>query len=358
MAAHKKESTPKPGLDRRTVLAALAGGAVLGPLAGAGEAVAAPGKRGGQVNVVIPRNYNPMAGTSRQALRSKLSKATLGFVHKAYRGRTMPIWGKRPNAVDLEKRVYNLTYWVLRGIEEHGRIYPVDPAWVMAQMLAESFFYEFAISWAFAVGPCQFIPETAKRYGMRVAGGSPKASLKFAKAELAGRHGDYVALRQEWRALRNKNRRFRDDEVVGELIQAVIEGRDVRDAEAYLAYQQDLARLDSELDQARDDYTEYLKANFEGRDIFRKADITFLRSFDERVTYKKPCSAMVKMLAQGLKARNGNMLAAAAAYNAGLGRTSAPGCYQPYGRIPAIEETVTYISRIVVNHHEIVRHMG
>ena len=65
---------------------------------------------------------------------------------------------------------------------------------------------------------------------------------------------------------------------------------------------------------------------------------------------------MVHMLANALRVRNGNVLAASAAYNAGLRRTwTNETIYNQYGFIPNIEETSIYVSRIVANYEEISR---
>ncbi|MBV1919399.1 MAG: hypothetical protein KUG73_01855, partial [Pseudomonadales bacterium] len=83
---------------------------------------------------------------------------------------------------------------------------------------------------------------------------------------------------------------------------------------------------------------------------------SFFVAFDERFTYKKPIFAMVHMLANALRVRNGNMLAAAAAYNAGLSRTwTDEVLYTQYGQLPNYSETNRYLSRIIANYEEISR---
>jgi soluble lytic murein transglycosylase-like protein len=358
------------GLSRRQVITTLVIAAAA-PLLSPAAALATKGPSrglhdtGGRVNIVVPDNYNPFARTSRTTYRAKLTKATLRFVEQGYGGRNMPIWGKRPDQVDLEKRVSNLAYWVLAGVEQHAGIWPMDPAWVMAQMMAESFFYEFAISWAFAVGPCQFIPDTARGYGMLVAGDKPEHfASPYAKAELAPRYKDYLQARSKLSDLRRSYAAegILPPEKAGEkswreTLREILDGGTSK-AERYLEYLELAERHNQELDAARNDFTDYMRANFEGRDIFRKEDNNFLKTFDGRVFYREPCSSMVRMLAEGLRARSGNIIAAAASYHAGLSSTRDIGCYEPYGRLPPIESTVTYVSRILVNHHEIVERMG
>ncbi len=370
MSSHTDHEASGPGtnLSRRRAISALAISAAA-PFFLPATALATRGKpardASGRVNIVIPDSYDPFAGTSRVKYRGRLTTATLKFVEQGYGGRQMPIWGRRPDQVDLEKRVSNIAYWVLAGVEEHARIWPVDPAWIMAQIMAESFFYEFAISWAFAVGPCQFIPATAREYGMFVAGDKPEHfAAPYAKPELASRYTDYLQVRDrlsEWRKSYAVEG-ILPPEKAGEkswreTLREILDGGTSK-AERYLEYLEQAKRLNEELDAARNDFTEYMRANFEGRDIFRKEDNEFLKTFDRRIFYRDPCSSMVRMLAEGLRARSGNIIAAAASYHAGLSSTRDVGCYEPYGRLPPIESTVTYVSRILVNHHEIVGRMG
>ena len=129
------------------------------------------------------------------------------------------------------------------------------------------------------------------------------------------------------------------------------------DAVAYASYQKEKDAFSEKMDAAKENYVNYLRENFAERDIFKKADLDFLLQFDERVTYKKPIHAMILMLARSLRARNGNIIAAAAGYNAGLSRTKAHGPYRPFGRIPNFDETATYISRVLINHYEISRRL-
>ncbi len=320
------------------------------------QAATSTGERGTPIRIIVPRDYTP---PSDSGYAYRLGRAVLDFVQDHYGRGKLPIWGRPLAEVDLEKRVVNIVHWVLEGVREHRKVHPVDPAWVMAQIMAESFFHEFAVSPALAVGVCQFVAPTARSYDMKVAGEDPgHHALPYARTEGAGMLGVYYELRQKRLELNRENRRFLNNrEQLKQALEALVKGRSVPEAAQHLAYLAEAEKVQQDMDRARQGYRDYLRANFAGRSIFNPADVGFLVGFDERVTYKKPVTAMVHMLAGGLRARNGNILAAAAGYNAGLSSTIAPGLYKPFGRIPSYEETVTYISRVVVNHHAITRRL-
>ncbi|MFP4315084.1 MAG: transglycosylase SLT domain-containing protein [Desulfovibrionales bacterium] len=309
------------------------------------------------LNAILPRDYVPPKPSSDYEF--KLIRATLDVVQEHYSGRNLPVWGKRLDEIDLEKRVSNIIYWLVRGVNEHKKVYPVDPAWLVAQIMAESFFYEFAVSPAFAVGVCQFVPTTALSYKMRLYN-HEKGGLKIALPEEAASYVKYSKLRQELWQLRNDNREYRGNEAkqLKTLLQSIREGLEIPDVDKRLRFLTIQEELEEKLKAAREGYIGFLKANFEGRSIFNKNDLAFLSAFDERVTYRKPVFAMAEMMAGALRARNGNILAAASGYNAGLSTTQDIGVYKPFGRIPNITETSTYVSRIFINHHQIVSRMG
>ncbi|MFW5721769.1 MAG: transglycosylase SLT domain-containing protein [Desulfohalobiaceae bacterium] len=345
--------------DRREFIKAGVAAALTAALPGFWPAEAGAettGDRGTPIRIIVPRDYIPPVDGS---YAYRLGRSVLDFVQDHYGQGNLPLWGRPLVQVDLEKRVVNIVYWVLKGVREHQEVHPVDPAWVMAQIMAESFFNEFAVSPALAVGVCQFVAPTARSYDMQVAGDVPgHHGPPHARAEGAGMLEAYYRLRQKRRELIRENRRFLNNrEQLRQALEALVKGRSVPEAAQHLAYLAQAEKVQQDMDRARQDYRDYLRANFAGRSIFNPADVRFLVGFDERVTYKKPVTAMVHMLAQGLRVRNGNILAAAAGYNAGLSSTIAPGLYQPFGRIPSYEETVTYISRVVVNHHAITRRL-
>ena len=313
------------------------------------------------INIIIPRNYSPAVDYESNRYQYQLTRATLDFLQDNFSNQTMPIWGKRFNQVDFEKRITNIVYWVVRAVNEHRSIYPVDPVWVMAQVMKESYFYEYAVSSSLAVGICQFIQPTAKEYGMLCAGAknahkkSPYKSTKY-----AGKADEYYRLRRERNRFRRSQRpskRYSLEDAL-EVIHQNKTQQHRKAAGEHLKYLQKIEDYNEKMRDAREAFKTYLKANVESRDIFNETDLQFILNFEERFTYRKPAFSMVKMLARALRARSGNILAAAVGYNAGLSSTIDEGMYEPYGKIPANEQATTYLSHVLINHYEITRRMG
>ena len=308
--------------------------------------------------IMVPRDYRPPgSGKDAQRYEYHLGRAVMDFLETEFSGRTMPVWGRRFDDVDMEKRVVNIAHWVIRSVQAHVDTHPVDPAWVMAQIMAESFYHEFAVSRALAVGICQFIAPTAREYGMVTAGDPgrrPPASHRQASGRTSS-NGTTNAASCGKKAIRRRSAIAPDPRAALEdAARAMDNGRPWPLAGDYLRAQASLDDLDAQVKEARARFQDYLSANFEGRSIFDKADVRFFKAFDERVLYRKPLDAMVLMLARALNVRRGYILAAAAGYHAGLSLTRADDrLYGRYGRIPVIDETVTYVSRVLINHFEI-----
>lgn len=326
-------------------------------------AIAAPDRSGclnTPINVIVPKDHQAalMAEKDPQ-YEYRLGRAVLKIIADHYRGKMLPVWGKRYEEVDFEKRISNITYWVVRSVQENASIYPIDPAWLLAQIMAESFFYEFAVSPALAVGICQITQPTAEDYDLLCAGGRDEHSRPpYKLPELADKGRLYYELRQEKRQLhREKPTQVLSlEDALAELASekaavdpAIVTGQ--------LQYMRKLKELDQRRYDARDAFRTYLKANVQDRNIFHKGDAAFLLEFDQRLTYRAPIAVMAKIMARALRARNGNILAATAGYNAGLGNTRASGLYAPYGRIPEFAETITYVSNVLLNYQEISRHV-
>ncbi|KAA3615946.1 MAG: hypothetical protein DWQ05_09270 [Calditrichaeota bacterium] len=344
--------------SRRRIIKGFVGAALLGLTAKKGHSFApSPVFEDSPINIILPRDYTPPSDKTIDGYSHKLTRAALDFLETNFSQNHLPFWKKPFGEIELEKRVQNIVYWIQLAVEENRKIYPVDPSWILAQIMHESYFHEFCVSRALAMGICQFIQPTAREYNMICAGDLPEhASNLYKMSEYIVKLDVYYELRRAKRKLIRANKKLEKLELHD--IMQRIESNDPEvheDAVAWNAYLQQKNEYDERIREARDQYREYVVANIEGRDIFNEHDLRFLVGFDERVTYKKPIFAMVKMLARSLRARNGNIIAAAAGYNAGLSTTKAAGLYKPFGKIPSYDETVTYISRVLINHYEIAR---
>lgn len=351
-------------VDRRKFIK-YAGGAALMSLTDAHQLMAAgsfPLTDGDTpINVIIPKNFSPRIDYESKQYQYQLTRATLDFLQDNFSNQKMPIWRKRFGEVDFEKRITNIVYWVVRAVKEHQNIYPIDPVWVIGQIMKESYFYEYAVSSSLAMGICQFIQPTAEEYKMLCAGSRDahhRSPFKLTKyADMAN---EYYRLRRERNRYRRSNRpkkRYTLEEAL-----EIIDRNDVKnhrkDAAAYLRYLRRVEDYLAQMREARENFREYLRRNLDGRNIFNENDLQFILNFDERFTYRKPAFSMVKMMTRALRARNGNILAAAIGYNAGLSSTIDEGMYEPYGKIPPNEQATTYISHVLINHYEITRRMG
>lgn len=349
--------------SRRNALKALTATA-LAPMFGISETALAETipTQASPINFILPRTHTPLLdGQQGRIVEARLGRAILETVRTYYKGKTLPVWKQMYGAMDLEKRVMNICHWIVQSVLTHRDVYPLDPAWIAAQIMAESFFYEFAVSPALAVGICQFITPTGLEYKMLCAGTRPEHSAPpCRKIEWSNEQDRYYERRTAWKQARRARRTLSGDEsaFLEKALRAGIEGKPLPEAQRYLEASARIEALDAEVKEARERFTTYLEQNFAGRSIFDDKDVQFLQGFDERVLYKKPVDAMVLMLARFLRARNGNILAAAAGYHSGLSNTIEDhSLYGRYGRIPGFDSTVSYVSRILVNHHEIASRM-
>ena len=333
----------------------LLGAGVVGSFIGSHSAIARPEfvDTVSPINIIIPQHFKPR--TSPDFAR-RLKTAVLETLERHYSDQNIPVWGKKFHQVDLEVRIHWIIQWLMRALEQHLRVYPVDPVIVMAMIMKESYFYEFAVSSALAVGICQFVQPTAQEYQMLCAGTLPEhRKPPYKLPEYATKNMEYYKIRQERRKYYRANRskkRFELEDLLKIVANGQSTGIETQAAEQ-LQFLQKINEYDNLRMQARDQFKEYLIANVAERDLFDRNDLNFILGFDERFTYKKPLSGMVLMLARHLRARNGNILPAIIGYNAGLSTTTDVGRFKPYGKIPYIQESTTYLSHVLVNHHEI-----
>jgi hypothetical protein len=303
-----------------------------------------------------PARVLERVGTS--GFAHSLAQATLAFVIENYPKGNLPVWKKPLSEIDLHSRIPQICSHVVEGVLRHAAIYPVDPCWIMGQMMAESFFYEFAVSSALAVGPCQFIAPTARGYGLVCADEHGQPAGFAAREDLEPEFSQAATFREQMRALRREQPDLFGNP--GKLLRTVLNaqaaGKPLSAAGTYALALDRMDLLQARYTAARDNCRLYMSENFKDRTIFSPQDVAFLEKFDQRVLYSYSINAMVKMMAENLRARGGNILAATAGYNAGLGNTDSKyGVYTAYGRIPNFGETVDYVGKILVNHHEIAR---
>lgn len=301
-----------------------------------------------------------LARISTPGFDATLARAVLNFLFDTYPTANLPVWKLPLSRIDMHVRVTEIARHVVQAAISHAAIHPVDPCWIMGQIMAESFFYEFAVSSALAVGPCQFIAPTARTYGLVCADAHKLPPGVARKPELEPEFERAAQLRTRTRTLRRENSTLfsSPSKTLRAILNTLAAGKPVTNAKAYLTTLQSMEKLQSEYSQARDNARQYLQENFAGRSIFNPQDVVFLEKFDQRVLYEHSIGAMVRMMAENLRARNGNILAATAGYNAGPGNTSYPsGVYASFGRIPNFGETVDYVSKIVINHYEITRRL-
>jgi len=335
---------------RRFLRSAIVSALIAGSSATDAKAKADEAQVRSAVNVIIPTDYVPALDAREQY---RLISATLSFLEEHYNGKTLPVWGRRFEEIDFESRLISIVYWVAQGVQRFRDIYPLDPIWVVAQIMKESYFYEFAISRSLGVGICQFLRPTAHEYGMRCAGdvqehGHPPYRLP----ELAVDIDKYYERIQEKRQYQktHKPERLSLEECLQIIVAADCPKQRQR-AQDIINYNNEIKGLDERISESKERSRRFIESNVEGKDIFRDTD--FLAKFDERLSYEKSILSMIKMLSRLLRARNGNILAAAAGYQAGLSHTRDELMYQPYGKIPTIQSTVEYLSHIIVIHHEL-----
>lgn len=287
-----------------------------------------------------------------------VANATLAFLFDAYSKGNMPVWKKSLSEVDMGSRIHGIATQAVASARVHASIYPVDPCWIMGQIMTESFFNEFAVSAALAVGPCQFIAATGRHYGLICADDNSVPPEQLKNPELRTAFDESAQLRSRLRTQRSSNAKLFGDtnSLLRRLLNAQVSGIPVSNAAACLDGLNLVDSLQEQYAQARDRARDFIRLNLEGRSIFNHADIVFFEQFEQRVLYHHSVNAMVRMMAEHLRARKGNILAATAGYNAGLGNTDYEwGIYADYGRIPSFGETVNYVSKIVINHYEISR---
>lgn len=329
------------------------------PLTGArAEAAPSPGSDVSEIRVILAKDPSRiLERVSEAGFAMSLARSVLSFILDNHAGENLPVWKAPATQVDLQARIPRIADHVVQSVIRHAAIYPVDPCWIMGQMMAESYFSEFAISSALAVGPCQFISTTARGYGLVCADARQADPTLVRRPDLDADFERATELRQRMRGLRGKyNDLFNKPEKILRALLAAQGGAPLPQVAEYGPALELMDLMQEQYSRARNNYRQFLAENFQNRSIFNPQDVAFFERFDQRVLHHHAIDAMVRMMAENLRSRSGNILTATAGYNAGLGNTDSPsGVYSAYGRIPGFSETVDYVSKILVNHYEISR---
>ncbi len=350
-------------LSRRKAIKSMVAASIAGIFFGdSSRAQAREDSQESMINVMLPRSYSPpLYGKKSIDYQYRLKIAIMDYLQDNYSHSHLPFWKCKLKDIDMEKRMLNIIHWIIQSLKKlESNQYKPDPAWILAQIMKESYFYEFALSGDFAAGICQFIPSTAKYKDMITPDNTDLNKSSLHRPDLADQLQRYRNLLGKVGELESQYSQLfvYDREFLYNLLQAKAQGRDFPAAKEYMQVLTEAKDLREEIKQARKNYRQFLLANYKGKNIFDPADRRFFEQFDQRVLYKAPISAMVNMMSNNLRARHGNILTATAGYNAGLSRTySSKGQYENYGKFPAMQETTTYVSRILINHHEIAKRM-
>jgi len=313
-----------------------------------------------KLQFLVPVDYPPPSPDD-AAYRRRLVKATLQYVEYFADGQNIAQWDKPFARIDLEKRLDRMVSVLTQALATVAK-HPVDPAWLLAQIFIESRFYEFAISSSLAFGPCQFVMSTANLYGLGCAGNRaatvPESGIREQTelVELVDRYEEAERLLEDFRRSGRRFRRIQATDVFERIVDNDPGLRTL--AQEYLEYEKQEESLRLNVTEAKTRYAESVLEVVRDRDIFSPDDVRFLEGFDQRLTYRS-LTAMVAYMGDELAKFNGNVVAATASYNAG--RSAAMDRKHPflsYGRIPAIEETSLYVSRIMNSFSEISRRMN
>ncbi len=297
----------------------------------------------------------------------------------------------------LRKRLRYIAWRVCKASHELTGKYPyqVDPVLAMALLFQESQFYEFSISRTGAAGIAQFMRPTAVAMGMKVLDSASigrwerarsglkrlvreyersnpavrtgkiatdSLSLIYTQAKETGSElGRLQATDPESSETPKLNERLAElnkdfaaisscralrpgySTAFAAFMTEMIDRRRQRELE-WIAYQKDLEAV--------------IRHNGSDRDIFDDRVVADIKAKDSRFTYGAIASG-IELLASNLTHSriNGNVLSALSAYNAGPSRTREPGVFKPFGRVPAITETTTYVSRVLNIRHMILNNL-
>lgn len=266
-----------------------------------------------------------------------LAKAVYSFLETEHPGgMTMIFWDRHPSRMPfLPRHLESIVAHLFAGIAENLSIRPVDPIAVLALLYNESRFHPTVVSPAGAVGMAQFMPDTARDYGLTPTA-RPDLWFAFREERAAYRQGRderRTAFRSRHGGISFSSDAAIDRAVASGSLEVLREYRVLRDEgdpskKALAAY----------IDAIEE---EYAKHDFfgDGREA--------LEALDARVSYKV-IPQTVRYLARSLDSFQGLASTAVASYNAGPDavRVKDPrSLLYRFGDLPNYAETVKYVQR-------------
>ncbi len=268
---------------------------------------------------------------------SALVKAVYAFLETEHPdGMTMTFWDRHPSRMPfLPKHLESIVAHLFAGIAENLSVRPVDPIAVLALLYNESRFHPTVVSPAGAVGMAQFMPDTAREYGLTP---TARADLWFAFREeravyRQGRDERRAAFRSRHGGIGFSADAAIDRAVATGSLEVLREYRALRDEE-------DPSK------KALQAYIDAIEEEFAKHDFFGEGREA-LEALDARVSYKV-VPQTVRYLARSLDSFQGLASTAVASYNAGpeAVRVKDPrSLLHRFGDLPNYAETVKYVQR-------------
>lgn len=259
-------------------------------------------------------------------------------------GLSITFWDLPPARMPfLDGHLERLVEHLFRGIAASAGVRPVDPILVLALLYNESRFHPTVISPAGAAGIAQFMPDTAREYGL----------APTARPDLWSAFREARAAHRQSRDERQRAFRARHGDVPY-TAEAVIDRAVATRSLDVLAEYRALRDQKDPSEEALAAYIRALKEDFAELDFFgggREA----LEALDARIGYR-PIIETVRYLARALRDFQGLTSSAVAAYNAGPDavRVSDPrSILHRYGDLPYYRETVRYVQRFLAVYSSI-----
>lgn len=259
-------------------------------------------------------------------------------------GLTMIFWDRHPTRMPfLARHLELIVEHLFRGIAENVTTRAVDPILVLALLYNESRFHPTVVSPAGAAGMAQFMPDTAREYGLVP---TSRSDLWSAYRDARAAYRRSLDERQKAFRARHGGIAFSAD---GAVDRAVATGS--------LEVLADYRALRDEKDPSSDALKTYIRAIEEGfaRYDFFGSGREALEALDARVGYR-PVAETVRYLARSCESFQGLSTTAVASYNAGLDAVrvdDSRSILSRFGALPTNKETVRYVQRIVATYSAI-----